>query len=143
MPRSRTSSGSCNLGSSTASIAASDVSNTLSPLPAAVGNNGTSTDWRYQTTQRRTASLSRNLTRRSRSVTMPNMKENGNDQPQKTTTSLDKSGNTLQQIIHPNQQFSTFKQPTNNTLVTLRYIFHSFFSFFCLHEFFFSFRDMI
>ena len=126
MPRSRTSSGSCNLGSSTASIAASDVSNTLSPLPAvAVGNNGTSTDWRYQTTQRRTASLSRNLTRRSRSVTMPNMKENGSDATRHTTTSLDKSG--LQQL-NP-QQFTTFKQPTISTLVIYyRDIFHSFFS---------------
>ena len=77
MPRSRTS---CNLGATNA---------------CAVGNNGAaasggaaaaSTDWAYVEPQpRRTASLSRNLTRRSRSVTMPEMPDR--------------------------QQFSTFKRP--------------------------------
>lgn len=62
-----------------------------------VGNNGASTDWAYSTSSqpqqpqpRRTASLSRNLTRRSRSVTMPNM---SND----------------------SHKFSTFKRPAQQT----------------------------
>lgn len=76
MPRSKTST-SCNLVNSTPEGAAEAV----------VANNGATTDWSYlggangggnnlPNQPRRTASLSRNLTRRSRSVTMPNMPPN-------------------------------------------------------------------
>ena len=49
------------------------------------GNSSTPTEWSYlDQKHRRTASLSRNLTRRSRSVTMPNIE--AAPQPQSFTT---------------------------------------------------------
>ena len=94
------------------------------PGNACVGNNGATTDWAYvnQRAQppypRRTASLSRNLTRRSRSVTMPNMKEeNGTApsySPSPSSSSCQNNKSSTDQLS-TFQQFSTFKQ-TKNTV---------------------------
>ena len=94
------------------------------PGNTCVGNNGASTDWAYVSQRegqlqypRRTASLSRNLTRRSRSVTMPNMKENGNAASPNPSPSChnnnSSSATASEQQLSSFQQFSTFKRPNS------------------------------
>ena len=93
------------------------------PGNACVGNNGATTDWAYVSQRaqppypRRTASLSRNLTRRSRSVTMPNMKEENGTAPvpSPSPSSSCQNNKSSTDQLSTFQQFSTFKQ-TNNTV---------------------------
>ena len=93
------------------------------PGNVCVGNNGASTDWAYVNQReghhaqypRRTASLSRNLTRRSRSVTMPNMKENGNGTggPSPSPSCHNNNSSSSSSAAVSDQQFSTFKRPNS------------------------------
>ena len=93
------------------------------PGNACVGNNGATTDWAYVSQRaqppypRRTASLSRNLTRRSRSVTMPNMKEENGTAPipSPSPSSSCQNNKSSTDQLSTFQQFSTFKQ-TKNTV---------------------------
>ena len=92
LPRSRTTSN-CNLDrpvtASTASPVGASTASQSGPVgPAGLqqsqhhGKYSASTEWSYLGQKhKRTASLSRNLTRRSRSVTMPNIEGSGTTQP--------------------------------------------------------------